>query len=172
MIIFTALAAAAAASPTGTVSSYHPQGIIQLLQEEGYKAKLTKDSDGDPMIETASGGSNSGSDFQVVFYGCEKHIRCADVQFSSAYDTDGKIPTIETVNKWNADNRWGRAYLDDESDPILEMDVNFAEGQLPSKSFLEQFERFRHAVDVFEAEIEWNSSHAEESESCRCQQDK
>lgn len=111
--------AAARPLPEGGVT---PQEVVEALQGKGYRAQLTKDGAGDPMIESGLDGSN----FRVVFYTCEKG-RCASIQFVWALDMP-EGTTLEKINTWNRDKRFGRAYLDDEMDPFVEMDVDLERG--------------------------------------------
>jgi hypothetical protein len=90
--------------------------LVRVLQDAGYKAKLDKDSDGDPRIET----SMSGAKVFVSFYDC-KQDRCGSLQFVVAMDLkDGS--TWEAMNRFNSEYRYGRAHLDEEMDPFLRFD--------------------------------------------------
>ncbi|HXZ67225.1 MAG TPA: YbjN domain-containing protein, partial [Alphaproteobacteria bacterium] len=59
------------------------------------------------------------------FFGCsgspEPH--CREVQFYTAYLIDGVFPTAE-INSWNGAHRFGRAYIDQDGDAALEMDID------------------------------------------------
>ena len=99
--------------------------VVKMLQDKGYRAELTKDSTGDPLIESSADGSN----FSVYFYGCEgEPVRCDSIQFVAAFDVEGEGMTLQDANAWNRDHRFGRVYLDDENDPFLEMDVDVEYG--------------------------------------------
>lgn len=90
--------------------------MARVLQDAGYKAKLDKDRDGDPRIET----SMSGAKVFVSFYDC-KQERCGSLQFLVAMDLkDGS--TWEAMSRFNSEYRYGRAHLDDEMDPFLRFD--------------------------------------------------
>ena len=58
----------ASAAQAQTVSAANPQSIAAALQSAGYRAELTRDNEGDPLIKSSS----SGTDFLVVFYACTK----------------------------------------------------------------------------------------------------
>jgi len=64
------------ACPENTVCAADPAGIAALMQDEGYRAKLGKARDGDPMIESAA-----GYDFTVQFYQCTEGKDCKSLQF-------------------------------------------------------------------------------------------
>ena len=153
-ILLWGAVAASCASAAGaqTVTAKDPQQIASLLQAEGYAAKVEKTSDGDPVIRSKSSGSN----FSVFYYNCEKGLNCATVQFHAGYDTEkGKGPTLEKINEWNMNNRFGRAYLDDEGDPIVEMDVDLDDGGLSRELFIDNFEFWTSIMSKFEKFVGW-----------------
>ena len=106
--------------PEGGVTA---QEVVEALQAKGYRAQLTKDSAGDPMIESGLDGST----FRVLFYSCRAGGRCASIQFAWALDMPNGMD-LRKINLWNREKRFGRAYLDDENDPFLEMDVDLERG--------------------------------------------
>jgi hypothetical protein len=134
------------------VTAKDPQSIIKVLQDAGFQAKLAKSKDGDPMIESAS----SGSKFRVFFFNCTANSDCATVQFYTAYDTDtGKAPSLEKVNDWNRGQRFGRAYLDTEGDPAIEMDVDLDDGGMSQALFTDNLEFWTTIMAKFEQHIGW-----------------
>jgi hypothetical protein len=65
--------------------------------------------------------------FLVRFFGCNSATRCASVQMFAGYDLpQGTTP--EKINVWNAEYRFGRAYLDAELDPYIALDADFQRG--------------------------------------------
>ncbi|MEI9926776.1 MAG: hypothetical protein WDN44_02535 [Sphingomonas sp.] len=69
-----------AAAQDRMVDITQPTVVVQVLQEEGYKAVLKKNDSGRPYVESAANGSN----FTVEFFGCEtdKPERgCTSLQF-------------------------------------------------------------------------------------------
>ena len=105
--------------PDGGVTS---QEVGNILQEKGYKAQVTTDKDGDPMVRSASGGV----DFLVLYYECKGKTRCPSIQFYAGFKKKGITPA--RIAEWNTKKRFGRAYLDDEFDPRVEMDVDVEHG--------------------------------------------
>ena len=152
MLPLLAMAQAAAAQPQGSVTPANPAGIVALLQREGYKAKLEKDQEGDPMISSAAGGS----EFQVLFYDCTNHINCGSLTFHAGYDADkGKEPSADTIVKFNREWRYGRAFLDDDKDPILEYDIAFGGLPMADKMFVDNLDAFVSTMGSFEKAIDW-----------------
>lgn len=126
-LVFAAAAAMAAAPaavagplPDGGVTA---KEVAAALSAKGYKAEISTGSDGDPIVTSGADGST----FRVFFYTCRETPRCASVQFTAAFDLDEGL-TYAKINEWNRNKRFGRAYLDDEMDPFVEMDVDFEHG--------------------------------------------
>jgi hypothetical protein len=138
----------AAPGHTQMVRAQDPQSVVRALQKGGYQAKLGTDKVGDPMITSAV----SGTTFQIFFYNCNNHVACATVQFHSGYDFDKVLP-LETINGWNQEQRFGRAYLDKENDPILEMDVDLDDGGLSPLLFIDNVEFWGSILGRFEQRI-------------------
>jgi hypothetical protein len=119
-IALPTVCATAGPLPDGGVTAAE---LAQVMQDEGYRAKISRDDEGDPKIESASGGYQ----FVVFFYGCSHTPRCSSVQFYSGWHVDGGFK-IEDINIWNRSKRFGKAYVDKEKDPNIEMDLDLEHG--------------------------------------------
>ncbi|MBO9623072.1 MAG: YbjN domain-containing protein [Sphingomonas sp.] len=142
------LGAWAAPAQAQMVKAQDPQGIIRALQAAGYSATLGVDGTGDPMITSGVGGSK----FQVFFYNCTDHKACATVQFHIGYDLSTS-PGLQSINEWNSSQRFGRAHLDKENDPILEMDLDLDDGGMSQALFEDNLEFWASVVGRFEKHI-------------------
>lgn len=152
--IFAVAIGLLAASPAlaQQVTAKDPQSVARALVASGYRAEMKKDGEGDPMIMSAS----SGTKFGVSFYNCTNHANCATVQFHAGFDTDpGKAPSLEKINAWNRTQRFGRAYLDNEGDPVIEMDIDLDDGGMSQPLFLDNLEFWVSVLAQFEKEIGW-----------------
>jgi hypothetical protein len=118
------------------------------LQGGGYAASLGTDKVGDPMVTSGVGGTT----FQVFFYNCTDHRECATVTFHSGYDLNNTV-TLEQINAWNRGKRFGRAYLDSENDPILEMDIDLDDGGISPLLFIDNIEFWASVLGEFERHI-------------------
>ncbi|MGL4309030.1 MAG: YbjN domain-containing protein [Paracoccaceae bacterium] len=127
-----------------------PQSIVEVMQSEGYVAKLTTDDLGDPKIESRI----SDTTYSVYFYGCERGKDCASIQFSAGYDIDGNLD-FEKANGWLRDNRYARVIVDDEGDPFLRMDVLMYPDGIGVATFIEYLDLWRILVEDFEPVIDW-----------------
>ena len=143
-----ALAAAAPAAKPEMVRAQDPQSLVRALQNGGYQAQLGTDKVGDPMITSGA----SGTTFQIFFYNCANHTQCATVQFHSGYHLTAPV-TLDAMNQWNTSQRFGRAHLDKENDPILEMDVDLDDGGLSPALFIDNMEFWTSVLGNFERQI-------------------
>ena len=145
-----AVAAAAFTVPAHAqmVRAQDPGSVVRALQESGYQAKLGTDKVGDPMITR----SVSGTSFQIYFYNCTDHKACATIQFHSGYHLDSRV-SLERINEWNRTQRFGRAYIDKEDDPILEMDLDLDDGGVSTLLFTDNVEFWTSVLGRFEKHI-------------------
>jgi hypothetical protein len=134
------------------VRAQDPGSLVQALQGAGYSARVGTDKVGDPMITSGASGTN----FQIFFYNCTNHLQCATVQFHSGYDLSTPV-SLERINEWNSSQRFGRAYLDKENDPILEMDVDLDDGGLAPLLFIDNIEFWTSVLGRFEKHIGYRS---------------
>lgn len=116
-----------------TIQASDPQGVVRALQADGYKAQLTKDEDGNPLIDSAT----SGVKFKIFFFGCTNGSACTELQFWTGF-TEKVTP--EQVNKWNRTHRFGRAYVDDSKEINMEYDINTEKGGLSPAMFTNDLE--------------------------------
>ena len=112
------------------VSAKDPQSVVSALQAKGYAAELGETA-GDPSIKSGAGGVQ----FTIFFENCTKGKDCKTIIFATGFtDVDA---TLAKVNEWNAANRFARAYLDSEQDPVLRMDLDLDNQGLSRQSFNE-----------------------------------
>jgi len=157
--VIMALAAAAllGATAPATAEDLHTDGMTgpeaaAWLQKAGYKAELTKDETGDPLITSAADGRS----FKVYFYDCDKQGdggRCKALQFSAGFDLKTPL-TLDKVNEWNRKNRYLKAYLDDDGDPYVQYDVNVNAGRTVA-GLDDDFGVWTGMIDDFTAFIGW-----------------
>lgn len=86
--------------PSGSICASKPETIVAALQAAGYKAQLTKDNEGDPSVTSAAAGYT----YDVLFYGCENHVRCDSLQFRLTF-SPYENHTPDLANLWNRDKR-------------------------------------------------------------------
>ena len=153
IVALTLLTAASwAAAKTGDaaqiVDGSDPRALVNIIQELGYRATLEVDGEGDPLIRSSVGGTQ----FALVFYGCsDQHDGCQILLFKAGYELNDKVG-MDVINQWNATRLFGRAYLDDVSDPWLELVLNM-HGGVTRAQFEKTFEWWETSVGEFEEEI-------------------
>jgi hypothetical protein len=130
------------------VSANSPSSISAAMQAAGYRAEVTRDDSGDPMIRSTS----SGSTFAVFFYGCEKGSNCTTVQFFASY-TKPANASLSSLNAFNSKNRFVRAYLSDSGSARLEMDVDLDDGGMSRELFQDNLEFWVLLMAKFEKHI-------------------
>ena len=149
-LAITALAGAwAVPAEAEMVTAQDPGSLVRALQQAGYAAKLGTDKVGDPMITSGV----SGTSFPIFFYNCTDHKACATVQFhSSGYQLTTPVD-LERINEWNRTQRFGRAYLDKQNRPVLEMDVDLDDGGVSPLLFIDNIEFWASVLGKFEQHI-------------------
>ena len=150
-ILLLGLTLSAGARAQTLVSAENPGDLVSIIQDLGFQAKLEADNVGDPVIRSSS----NGVDFRIYFYECKNNKRCKSLHFSVGYDlADGS--SLDAVQVWNADKRFASAYLDGESDPFLQMDVN-TDGGVTQQNFENTFQLWQSLKGEFEQFIDWNA---------------
>ena len=132
-----------------TVQATNPGTIVTALRDAGYRATLSTDSVGDPVVKSGA----AGVDFSVLFYNCTEHKDCKTVQFYAGFVKKGL--TLDTMNEWNAEHRFARAYLDHEKDPRIEMDVDLDKGGMSSALFQANIATWESLLGDFQKAIDF-----------------
>ena len=119
--------------------------IAEVMQGEGLQAKIEREDDGRPYLLSGI----SGYTFVVNAFGCnDAWADCKFVQFRAAFTPETK-PTLAEVNQYSADNFFGRYYLDDENDPVIEMDIDLEAGGMSKELFIDNIAYWDMALSKF-----------------------
>lgn len=121
-VVFLAAPAIAqdrAACGAGLVCASDPATVIAAMAKANLKPKLSKDGEGDPMIESAH---SAAYQFEVYFYGCEKAKNCDSLRFQVLFDKEEGANAV-LANKWNAGHRFVHAAVKDDGRFTLSYDV-------------------------------------------------
>lgn len=130
--VFGAAALLAAAPLSAQNITADLEQIADVLQEEGFQAKIDGKT-GDRWIESGM----SGYTYLILPFGCnDAGADCKSVQFYVAFVPQNK-PTLEEMNTYAAENRFGRVYLDGDGDPVIEMDLDLEAGGMSKELFLD-----------------------------------
>ena len=123
--------------------------LLSLVQAENASAALSTDSVGDPKITADLGGVT----YSLFFYGCSDGRYCRSVQFQVGLDmAEGLAP--DTANQWNRERRFASAFLDDDSDPFLQMDVILEYG-MSEANFTEALRLWEGSLTDFMEFVDW-----------------
>lgn len=118
--------------------------IATVLEGKGRTVEI-KDTEGSNLVRV----SGATYDYSIVIYGCDEARRnCKSIQFYAAYNPK-KSPTLKALNAYARDNRWGRFYLDQEDDPVVEFDVDLEQGGMSEALFLDNLEYWETVISVF-----------------------
>jgi hypothetical protein len=128
------------------VDATQPQRVLEVAKGFG-SATLEKDSKGDPKIT----GRIDGTAYTVFFYGCVNNKDCDNIQFYSAWNASGKY-SLRQINEWNRTKRWGKAYLDNDDDPVLEMEANLDFG-VSTKNLEDTFDWWKVTLKTFKKDF-------------------
>ena len=109
-------------------------------------ASLDKDSQGDPVIQ----GRSDGIKYSINFYDCKPDVGCWDMQFMAGW-SNVKV-SLDAINDWNRETRYGKAYLDKDSDPNLKMAVNVKHG-VSRKNLEDTFDWWFVALKDFKKDV-------------------
>lgn len=128
----------------GRVCASKPETVVSALQNAGYKAKLDKNDDGDPMISSSTAGYN----YDMILLGCELHAFCDSIQFTITFTKDSSM-TPAMANDWNADKRFSQAAIIKDGRFGLYYDVSTM-GGLPTANFEDVLKRWDQAIGALD----------------------
>ncbi|KRA45753.1 YbjN domain-containing protein [Devosia sp. Root635] len=121
-----------------------------LNAARGYgAATLTTQSNGDPQIT----GKIEGITYQIYFRNCTNNADCEDLNFYLGF-LDLK-PTLEVINDWNYNKRFSRAYIDQDDDACVEMDLDLVKG-VTAEYLDSQFGLWAMVVGQFAEHVGYN----------------
>jgi len=126
---------------SGLIDATDPGRILQIAKGFG-SAELTRDSTGDPFIT----GRMDGIKYGIFFYGCEKGRDCDDIEFVASWTKTGA--TLDKLNEWNANRRYGTAFIDKDGDVGLKMTTNIDYG-VSKKNLEDSFDWWGKAMKAF-----------------------
>ncbi len=120
VMLFTTVATVTAQDLPQIMSTISSAQMKALLNAEGF-TDVTIDED-DDLIVRMNGYRVliivSGNEYSNIF-----------IKFALA----GTSASMKGINTWNKNARFTRAYLDDDGDPVLEMDIDLEGGITPDR---------------------------------------
>lgn len=104
------------------LGSLDPDLVGGILDEAGFLYEVRSTEQGYPVIEIQPGDSGAQT-LRVEFNDCDIDSACGDLLLRASFPASQSV-SLRQLNNWNVQNRWTRAYLDTNNQPVLEMDVN------------------------------------------------
>ena len=99
------------------------EDVTDALQANGFRTEVSRDDAGDPVVTVTLAPQRYGTrQARIEFYGCAAG-GCEDILLHATVRPARPV-ALKTVNDWNSRSRWVRAYLDEDRQPVLEMDIN------------------------------------------------
>jgi hypothetical protein len=120
----SASAPSLAQQPSGLVDATNINAIFEVAKKYG-TAEMQTTKSGDPQIV----GRINDTRYILFFEGCKENQNCKNVQFYAGWNLSPQNKVAQDrINEWNRTKRWGKAYIDKEGDPVIELDVNLFGG--------------------------------------------
>ena len=166
-VVLAALSVAPATAATrsdSVIDAITASEIAAIVTESNYDVEVKTDNHGDPYLVS----ERNGTKFIILFNGCNKapdplERICGDIQFRSGY-TLPSAASLERMNQWNSDFRFGKAYLDEDGDPTIEMVVSMSGGV--TRAYVRNMLKWWEIVlGDFEAHIGWGDDSEPEPEA-------
>ncbi len=114
--------------------------IVATARQFG-SATLSYQTDSNPKII----GKIDNIPYSIRFRNCSDKQICEDINFRVGFLIK---PTSDIINQWNKSKRFTRAYLDDEGDAIIEMDI-ILKGGISEANLSEIFSYWRLSLAGF-----------------------
>lgn len=152
LIAAATLAITPLAGQAETLTARTASSIEGFFLEEGAEIELLEDNVGDPQLNV----TYYGSEFTVFYYGCANGEDCDSIQFYSGYAMGGSV-RLKTINAFNAEKRWVRAYVAEDGAAKLEMDVFLGKDGVSADDFATMVSLWSRLMADFEGVIEFRN---------------
>ncbi len=120
--------------------------VAARMRAIGMPVEMASDKDGDPLIRSSLDEAKTS----VWFYECNAKRRCHSIQFAAGWSGVGT--SASQIAEWNRTKRFGRAYLDRQGDPWVEMDVDLEHGAT-TEALANNITRWQLAMRTFKTYI-------------------
>ena len=105
------------------ISHLNPSEIAVILTSAGFSYEQLRDERDDPFLRVKTGDDKDAAIVDIIFYGCGKDVTCQDILLKATFSPNKPV-ALQSMNDWNAKNRWGRAFVNDKAQATIEMDIN------------------------------------------------
>jgi hypothetical protein len=145
--------AAAPAEAGAAIERITGSEMATILQEIGWTAEA-KEVDGKPFISANYTDAESGAsyDFTVGLYRCDETTKaCYDVMFMRSIEASKPV-TLKMVNKYNATQMFGVAYLNDDGSLGISM-TQTIQGGVTRQNLKEMADWWKTIITGFDAKV-------------------
>lgn len=119
--------------------------IANLLRSKGNKVEIKGTGD-ERYIWVANTDAYT---YSIDVMSCDAGQKnCKSVQFHSGFTAEKPI-LPDAILQYTRDHRFGRAFLDSEGQPAIQLDINLAEGGLSEALFLDNVELWEAMIEIF-----------------------
>lgn len=137
---------AAAPAQAELISAANPKDIFLVAKANGFKPEMTSKKDENPSFRISVDDTKS----IVLFMNCDDdEANCKTVQFYAGFSVTEPI-SLDSINNWNREKRFARAYVDLDLDPVLEMDLDLDFNGLPRENVAEAFSVWRSLLTEYQ----------------------
>ncbi|MBL8651471.1 MAG: YbjN domain-containing protein [Sphingopyxis sp.] len=141
--VVAALSAAVPAQAEA-IDARSPAKIEALVAAQGWETALTAEAGANPYIWA----ERSGFRFVIAFNNCDAGKKCRTLQFLLGVEGARSL-SLDKINEWNRDQRFARAYRDDNGEPVLAMDLDLDFKGLPRENVDEAVRTWTGLIDSF-----------------------
>jgi hypothetical protein len=133
--------------------------FADVLQAEGYRAKIETASDGSTYIASAANGTN----ISINFEDCKLATGCGYLRITAWWEKP-KGADPESMNRWNNGWKLLRATFDDDKDVIVDYYYPLAGGVMRA-NFMDVFEWYASVASDFSDYLDKLANPSEETTS-------
>lgn len=119
------------AAQSDIITSITPEAMAAIMRDAGYKADVYEF--GTTTKHKAVATAMEGYKVRVYFYSCDPQNKCGSLNFETSFTKSPNF-TLALTNKWNAEHRYTKLYIDP-SDGSLNFDFDiFVYGGVTTKT--------------------------------------
>ena len=122
------------------ITSVTQETMDSVFETLDVEAEQTVDERGVPVWQL----TRRGVVLTIALYDRQAGDRFASMLFYAGWRTSRDVP-VSVVNAWNRGARFGRAYVDEEGDPVIEFDL-LASGGITEQTVVEVLDAFLDSV--------------------------
>ncbi len=132
-----------AAQIGGMITGRDVDRVVELASAYGVAERQPDDPGEGPWIRAEM----ADVVYSITFLNCTEGANCTSLQLRAWWESGG-AHTLEQMNDWNRERRFGAAYLDANQNATVEFDVNLA-GGVTAANFDDTLQWWQVVLDEF-----------------------